>query len=192
MKINVSTRHWHAHVDEPWLDLLQPTGGRAEYLSQLGRVYGFVAPFESALKYTPGVGRALDFRQITRAGLIAQDLLGLGLSPSDLAKLPQCTITPFVSLAEALGWLYVIERSTLLHHGVRRHLVTRLPEVAAACAYLSQYDGRVNEHWSTLGTMLDRIGATDDVADTIIAAAHDAFDTAQRWFNARFEIRSVG
>ena len=194
MKLNVSTRHWHARLDEPWLDLLQPHGGRAEYLGQLVRVYGFVAPFESACKYTPGVGRALDFRQLTRAGLIAQDLLGLGLSPSQLTILPQCdSITPFTDLAEALGWLYVIERSTLLHDGVRRHLIERLPELAGACAYLSQYDGRVNEHWLTFGRMLDRVGSAHEVAHTIVTAAHNAFDVAQRWFsNARSEMRSVG
>ena len=40
-----------------------------------------------------------------------------------IARLPQCCdIEPFRDVSEALGWLYVIERSTLLHDNVRRHL----------------------------------------------------------------------
>src|SRR5687768_9968849 len=109
----------------------------------LARTYGFVAPFESACKYTPGLGRVLDFRTLTRAGLIAQDLLALGVTPSQVSTVTQCeSITPFTDVPEALGWFYVVERSTLLHDGIRRHLLGRLPEVSPAVAYLSEYDGR--------------------------------------------------
>ena len=194
MRLNVSTRHWHALVDGPWLELLRPTVSEAHYVAQLARTYGFVAPFESACKYTPGLGRVLDFRTLTRAGLIAQDLLALGLEPVQVSSVAQCeSITPFRGVNEALGWFYVVERATLLHDGIRRHLLARLPDIANACAYLSEYDGRVSEHWNTFGRVLDRVATTPESANEIIAAAHSAFECAQRWFRqSSAAVRHVG
>jgi len=190
MRLNMATRHWHADVDEPWLDLLRPNVNLADYLAQLVRMYGFVAPFESACKYTPNLSRVLDFRQLMRAGLIAQDLLNLGITPSQVATVPQChDITTFSHVPEALGWLYVVERATLLHDGIRRHLLTHLPEVANACTYLSIFDGRVNDHWETFGRLLDRAGAKPEHANQIHAAAHAGFETAKQWFRGGNDVR---
>ena len=194
MKLNMATRHSHADVDEPWLDLLRPKVSRADYLGHLVRTYGVLAPFEGACKYTPGLNRILDLVQQTRAGLIAQDLLALGLSPVQVATVPQChAITTFRNVPEALGWLYVVERSTLLQAGIRRHLVAELPEVEHACAYLSAYEGRTSEHWMTFGRLLDRIGAKPEVANEIMNAAQNGFDTVKKWCRvARPEARSAG
>ena len=194
MKLNMATRYSHAEVDEPWLDLLRPTVSRAHYLNHLVRTYGVLAPFEGACKYTPGLNRILDLVQQTRAGLIAQDLLALGLTPVQVATVPQChAITTFRNVAEALGWLYVIERSTLLQDGIRRHLLQQLPEVEPACAYLSAYEGRAGEHWMTFGRVLDRIGARVEVADEIVSAANVGFEIVKKWSrNPRAEARRVG
>ena len=182
MRLNLATRHWHADVDEPWLELLHDTVTPADYLGHLVRTYGFVAPFEGACKYTPGLTRVLDAYHLTRAGLLAQDLLALGLSPSQVAHVPQCpAITTFRTVPEALGWVYVVERSTLLQDGIRRHVLVRLPELEHAMAYLSYFDGRVGEHWLLFGRMLDRIGAKPEAANEIIAAAHVGFACAKQW-----------
>jgi heme oxygenase len=180
----MSTRQWHADVDDSWLQLLAPTVSRADYLAQLVRTYGFVAPFESACKYTPSLGRFVDFRQLLRAGLIAQDLLSLGLTPSQVAQVPHCErITTFVDVEEALGWLYVVERATLLQDGIRRHLLAHLPELGNAVSYLTAFDGRVNEHWESFGRMLDEAGNTPASADRIAEAANAGFQCVRQWFH---------
>ena len=185
VRLNMSTRHCHAEVDEPWLELLRESVSRADYLGQLVRTYGFVAPFESACMYTPGLTRVLDVYQLTRAGLIAQDLLALGLSASQIASIPQCgAITTFRDVAEALGWIYVVERSTLLHEGVHRHVVAELPEVAIASSYLTAYEGRAGERWSMFGRQVDRIGSRPEVADEIISSAHVGFACAKQWLRS--------
>jgi heme oxygenase len=192
LRLNATTRQWHAEVDEPWLGLIDPTVTRADYLAQLVRTYGFVAPFESACKYTPGLDRVLDFRQLTRAGMIAQDLLALGLSPSQVAIVPQCcSITTYRGVPEALGWLYVIERATLLHHGIRRHLLSRMPDLVHACAYLSSGGDRAADQWAHFGRLLDRAGAAPEDAEQIFDAAHDAFHAVAEWFRLA-EARRVG
>ena len=181
-KLNLATRAWHADVDDPWLALLRPDVSDADYLAQLVRTYGLIAPFESACRYTPELMKLLDYRQLMRAGLIAQDLLTLGITPKALASIPTCpAITMFRDTAEGLAWLYVIERSTLLQDGVRRHLTDRLPSASRACAYLSMYEGHVGDHWQAFGRMLDRVAKNPAVEAALLSAAEQAFTHAKQW-----------
>jgi heme oxygenase len=183
-KLKLATRAWHADVDEPWLALLRPEVTPAQYLSQLSRMYGLVAPFESACRYTPGITKLLDYRHLMRAGLIAQDLLALGIPPSEVSRIPTCpALTMFHDVGEALGWLYVIERSTLLQDGVRRHLIEKLPVVARACAYLGMYEGHIGDHWQSFGRLLDRVARDPEVEASILRAAEDAFLHAKQWLS---------
>jgi heme oxygenase len=193
LRLSLATREAHADVDERWLELLRPNVAVGDYLGQLVRVYGLVAPFESACRYTPGIEAHLDVRQSSRAGLVAKDLLSLGLTPSQVSSIPSCpAITTFRSVAEAFGWLYVVERSTLLQDGIRRHLLNHLPQVHHAVSYLTTYDGRVADHWQTFGASLDQVGATEELAQQVLAATHEGFAAARSWFKPRHEIRSVG
>ena len=182
MKLNLATRQFHADVDEPWLALLDKKVGVADYLNVLVRTYGLLAPFESACRYTTGIPRIVDGQFLQRAGLIAQDLLTLGLSPMQVAVIPTCPdLTIFRSVGEALGWLYVVERSTLLQDGIRRHLLETLPQVERATAYLAFYEGRANEHWLQLGRLLDRVASEAAVEDEVIESANKAFATCRAW-----------
>jgi heme oxygenase len=193
MRLNVATRQWHADVDEPWLHLLRTAVSRTDYCTQLVRTFGFVAPFESACRYTPGLEAVLTGRELGRAGLIAQDLLALGLSPSQVATVPQCHgITTFKDVPEALAWVYVVERTTLLQEGIRRHLLANVPELDVAVSYLAAFDGRGGDHWRTFGRLLDRIGSTAEVCNEIIAAAKMGFSCAKDWFGNSFEQRRTG
>lgn len=193
-KLNLATRRWHADVDDPWLELMRPDVTQADYLAQLVRMYGVVAPFESACLYTRGVTKLLEYRQLLRAGLIAQDILALGMSPNQVSRIPTCpAITMFRDIGEALGWLYVVERSTLLQDGVKRHLLEKHPELANACAYLSAYEGHVSDHWLAFGRMLDRAAAQLDVEESILNAAEEAFAHTKQWLMAtRTSSRTAG
>lgn len=90
----------------------------------------------------------------------------------------------FRDVGEALGWLYVIERSTLLQSGLKRHLVEKLPDAARAFAYLSAYEGHVNDHWLAFGHMLDRAAAELDIEASILIAAEEAFAHTKQWLMA--------
>ena len=178
------TRHWHDVVDQPWLDLLREDVTRSDYAAVLLRMYGFEAPLESACAYTPQLARVLETRQLTRAGLLAQDLLSMNVTPAELAALPQCfSITTFRDVPEALGWLYVVERSTLRHEHVRRHLLNRVAGIEQACTYLSMFDNR-DEAWRRFGRTLDRVATRRETATQILDAAHAAFACMQQWFRS--------
>jgi heme oxygenase len=182
IRLDMATRVQHASADEPWLDLMINDATRAGYMAQLRKTYGFEAPLEAALAYTPELSGVLDLRPRARVGLIAQDLLALGLLPGDVAQLPQyLEITPFRSTAEALGWLYVAERATLLHAYVQQHLLARFPDLAPATAYLRAYEGHVGLRWHELGCVLDDVARDDAIATQVVDAAHDAFAHQRCW-----------
>jgi heme oxygenase (biliverdin-IX-beta and delta-forming) len=181
-RLNLETRGLHPEADARWVDLLTGPVSVDDYVEALVAAYGFEGPVESAVALTRGVSAIVPLRQRARSGFIVQDLLALGFSPSRIARLPQCCqIVPFRDVPEALGWLYVVERATLLHDMARRHVQASLPELAAF-AYLSAYDGVAGLRWQELGHALDEVAVGDgDVEDQIIAAARDAFATQRIW-----------
>jgi heme oxygenase len=191
LRLNLETRMHHATADERWLRLRRIGVTRQNYVSQLVRIYGFEAPLESAFAYTPSLKMMIDLRARARAGILVQDMLALGLKAGQIAALPQCfAIAPFATPLEALGWMYVNERATLLHDAVRRHVIPRVPDIADGCMYLSAYDGIANARWQELGHMLDRVARTERMVDEVVAAAHAGFRCLIDW-NAATSTRSV-
>ncbi len=179
-KLNVETRQLHPFSDAPWLGLLSADVTQERYIEHLIAVYGFEGAVEAALSVTPQLPLAFALRQRARSGLIVQDLLALGMSPSRIAHLPHCSlIVSFRDVPEALGWMYVVERATLLHDAVRRQLVDRLG--APPCEYLSANAGHADASWHAFGEALDRVATTPPVAEQIVTAARAAFECQQRW-----------
>ena len=180
-RLNDETRHHHIDADAPWLAVTRIGVRRQDYIRQLALTYGFEAPLEGALAYTPGLSEVIQLRGRARAGLIAQDLLALGLKPSQLSALPHCfSITPFSDIADALGWMYMVERSTLLHDSIRRSLVHRLPEARRASAYLGAADGATAARWPVFGAALDAFAVDEATTQRVVSAADHAF---RRWLD---------
>ncbi|HUS30209.1 MAG TPA: biliverdin-producing heme oxygenase [Kofleriaceae bacterium] len=182
--LDEETRDLHADVDAYWLDLMASGVTKDSYRAQLIRVFGFEAPFESALAYTPHL-IVPDRRDLTRSGLIAQDLLALGITPAKITALPQCPeIAPFEDPAEALGWKYVAERPTQLHSAIKRNIVSRVADSANALAYLSAYDGVAAARWQQLGVLLENVAARPGAQSKLVKAAKTAFTCMGAWFRA--------
>lgn len=181
--LDMETREYHADVDRYWLDLMASGVTRDSYKAQLIRIYGFEAPVESALSYTPNLV-IVDRRERTRTGLIAQDLIALGVTPHRIAALAQCTrIGPFSDPAEALGWKYVIERPTQLHSAIKRNVLSRVPDIASACSYLSAYEGIAADRWQQFGLLLDEVAQRPGAGERIVSAAQEAFVCMKDWFH---------
>lgn len=192
-RLDEETRAYHADADAPWLALTGPGLRHDDYIRHLALTYGFVAPVESALLYTSNI-RHLVSHDRTRCGLLAQDLLVLGLTPSQITALPQCfSIAEFDDAAEALGWLYVVERATLFHEGVCRNVIESIPSAANATSYLSaaQYDA--DARWQVLAATLDELAATRGLADRVVRGTEHAFRRLHDWNEtAQREVRSTG
>jgi heme oxygenase len=191
IRLNLATRQYHARADAGWVDLRRPTVAKQDYVEQLVKVYGFEAPLESALRYTPGVGALVDLRARIRAGLIVQDLMKLGLGPGRIAGLPQRFIS-FSTAAEALGWMYVAERATLIHGSVRRYLMVRIPEAAGASNYLSAYNGVAAARWSNFGAALDAVAQSPEVQNQVLRTANQGFAALCAWLSTSQTYSAVG
>lgn len=182
-RLNEETRAHHAEADADLDVLFHRDASATHYMLYLMRVYGFEAPLESTLATTPTLDLLVNLKERTRASFIAQDLLALGLRPNHVAELPMClTIPSFRGAAEALGWMYVIERTTLAHSVIRHHLLTRLPdEMKRASSYLQSYSGVVGTHWRKFGASLDNVARHPAIADRVVASANEAFRCQRRW-----------
>jgi heme oxygenase len=181
-RLDVETRPYHASAHGLWRDLMEGSATPATYMYHLVRVYGFEAPLEAALAYTPGLSRVIDVRGRVRSGLIARDLLALGISPAKIAELPQSMIAPFANVAEALGWMYVSERSTTLHEPVLRYLIARFPQLAGATSYLAAGSAT---RWTEFADAIEPYVQTRAIQQQVASAARDAFRCALEWFRGR-------
>lgn len=190
-RLNAETRVHHCDADADFDQLFSSRAPAQHYIAFLTRAYGFETPLEQALFATPGLEDLLDLDARCRSTRIGMDLVALGLLPSQVAELPQCLNIPqFRGAAEALGWMFVTERTTLTHSVVRRHLLTTMPrEMHRASAYLSSYSGVVGTRWRELGNALDLVAVHPAIADRVIGAAHDAFRCQRRWIQQEHEDR---
>jgi len=189
VRLNFETRAHHAGADRFWKTLCVPGVTQHDYQERLAAVYGFAAPFEAACAYTPGLRDTLDLRARFRAGLVAQDLLSLGLTPSQVSAVPHCfPLAPFSTTVEALGWMYVVERETLLHDSVRRFLAVELPDARGALSYLSAYRDHAGARWQELGRILDRAAPDDRAREELVIAAHTGFRCLIDWRLQRLEV----
>jgi heme oxygenase len=181
-RLEKETRQFHVEADHAWLSLMTPTVTRARYADELMQTYGFEASVEAALAYSRPLQRIIELPRITRSGLIAQDLLALGFGPGQVARLPQChTITPFTTATEAFGWTYVVERATLLHDALFKHLLARLADARDALSYLDWSRRNASPRWDELRVALDRFAHSRDLGDRIVEQACNAFRVQLRW-----------
>jgi heme oxygenase len=191
IQLNLATREHHVAADAPWLELMVPTVTKWQYIEHLIKVYGFEASLEAALRYTPGLNALIDLRPRIRAGLLVQDLMRLGLGAGRIAMLDQRFMT-FSSTIEALGWMYVAERATLLHGALRRYLTLRIPELGSATSYLSVYDGVAGDRWSDLGDALETVAHAPAGKHQLIHTANQGFLALCAWFDGGTALLSVG
>lgn len=180
-RLDVETRLHHADADRGWRRFFEGSVTRDDYIRRLIITYGFEAPYEAACAYTPGLAEVIDLRGRRRSGLIAQDLLVLGWNPQSVTRMPCYSLVSFGDVAEALAWMYVVERATLLHQRVRDALVVQVADVGGAIAYLSAYDHLATRRWAELGVALDRTCSTPAVRQHVVATARDAFGHYIAW-----------
>jgi heme oxygenase len=156
----------------------------AEYRARLARILGFEAAVEGAVA---AVLDATVIRGRMKAHWLRRDLHVLGMTAAELECLPYWP-TRFASMIQALGWLYVIERQTLLAGLIRRQLEHRFAELHAATSYLSAYGDTPGARFRSLCMTIDEYAAREPRHPTlIVAAASEAFRCQRQWYGATTE-----
>jgi heme oxygenase len=152
-----------------------PTGAGTVHF--LERMYGFLQPYETALRaHKSELDAAWQLPQRYRAHLILEDLQrpvhnpGLALNPD---------MPPLHTVPQLLGAMYVMEGSTL-----GGQVITRQLEKAGIPLrrYFSGYGQRTGPMWKTFGKLLTE-AATPATADEIVASAARTFQHLAAWIN---------
>ncbi|MFB9329126.1 biliverdin-producing heme oxygenase [Paenibacillus aurantiacus] len=156
------------------------------YQAYLSKFYGFIEPIEREIASRPEWSEyEFRFDDRTKADLIASDLRELGLSETELAALPRCAELPDVSDFEgALGYMYVLEGSTLGGQVIMRQFAKFLPVSADTNGkYFSSYGDDVRARWGEFRELLEsaakRGGSSSE--DRIVQTAVDTFRLLDRW-----------
>lgn len=167
-RLDLETKIHHGPADSARVALLaKPT--RERYADYLARIYAFEAPVESRWMRTPGLEATLDVASRLFAPTLAKDLATLGRFPDVYET--SC----FRSVAQALGWMYVVERGRLMNAMLHRHLVRRLPfESSIAGTYMAG-SGSLGLRWQQLAAALDDVSKHPLMVTQVINGALEAF-----------------
>ena len=176
LRLALETARHHTHADEDRLRALSIRTA-ADYRAFLLRAYGFEVPVEAAIGRVLELDRAV-LRERSKAERLTHDLGSLGV---DARECPLAGGVVLRSVPQALGWLFVIERHTLLAGLIRRHVLRALgDEVGNAVSYLSVYGQAPGARFRELG---EHLGAYAEhyTPAAIIAAAGEAFRAQRQW-----------
>ncbi|MBV8757284.1 MAG: hypothetical protein JO257_08425, partial [Deltaproteobacteria bacterium] len=118
---------------------------------------------------TPGLDAVIDIAPRLFAPVLEKDLATLGRFP-DLYE-----TTSFKGVAQALGWMYVVERGRLMNGMLHRHLMRRLPfESSIAGTYMAG-SSALGLRWQQLASALDGVSKNPLMVTQVVNGALEAF-----------------
>ena len=180
LRLAIETAQHHQTADDDRLAAMDAKS-LDEYRAFLAAVYGFEIRVEQALARIVELDTAL-LRERLKTGRLREDLSALGLSPTQINQLPTAGNFSFTSAPQALGWMFVLERQSLLSGLLHRELLHSLGEgVRSATRYLTVYGDRPAAKYRELGELLGKF-AQRYTPGSIISAAHDAFRAQRQWY----------
>lgn len=183
LRLALETSVHHAPADE---DRLAGIGVATveEYRDFIARIFGFEAAVERAIARVGGLDVRL-VKQHSRAPLICEDLRAMGVADVELSALPTATNVRIESVPHALGWMFVLERQTLLSGLLLRQIQLVLGDrVASATRYLGAYGSTPGACHRAFGEKLGRLAQTHS-AILMAAGANDAFRAQRQWYQGR-------
>lgn len=172
------TRATHEQVESD-LDLLDPSLTPARLCAVLVRFHAFWDAAEQALDgWAPASTLAgeLDWPRRRRAATLLADVIALGGHP-DRGDRPSPVAVP-PNDADALGWLYVSEGSTLGGSVIAR----RLAPLRLLVSSFTPYAEGPGPMWRRYHEVLDAWVADDEIrAHAVATAAARSFDALAEW-----------
>jgi heme oxygenase len=177
--LRLETRPYHDAVEANAFNqaLTAGTVTQTETAQFLARMYGFMQPYEVALRlHAADFGPTWQLEQRYRAPLILEDLAQLGFP----AEPPLCIVMPPLrSPTQLLGAMYVMEGSTLGGQVIAR----QLDKVGiTAHAFFTGRAERTGLLWKSFCQLLGEAAADEDQA-AVVASAILTFQTLSAWLN---------
>ncbi len=186
IRLALETTVHHGAADEHRLRGLNVTT-LDDYRMFLARIFGFESVVERAvLRLQTREHVWLESRM--RTPLLREDLRVLGIGEDELARVPLSTAIHISSVADGLGWLFVLERLTLLAGQLRRHVEGALGSaVAGATRYLAARGDRPGAAFRAFGDWLGELAETHSPS-VIVRGASEAFRAQHHWYEQKWNI----
>ena len=183
VRLALETRQHHAEADADRLALMEVRAA-SEYRAFLARIYGFEVAVETAVEHLPEPDRTFFLTRAKRGQLI-NDLVALGMSEVEIEMLPVCGVR-ITSVAQALGWMFVVERQSLLAGLISRHLERTCPAwIARAGSYLGLYAESTGARFRAFGAACcEHVKRSSAQPGPIASAANEAFRVQHKWYRA--------
>ena len=181
VRLALETSVQHAQADEDRLAALS-IRTREAYRAFLARVYGFEVAVEHALARLEDLD-PLIIRSGMRTVRLQDDLAALGMTAEQAAALPLSPHIHLRSWSQAFGWLFVLERQTLLSGLIRRHLMRSIgKDIEPAATYLASYGDTPGARFRAFGIAVSAYAARN-TPGPIVRAANEAFRAQRHWYS---------
>ncbi|MES2855264.1 MAG: biliverdin-producing heme oxygenase [Bdellovibrionota bacterium] len=175
------TRESHSKIENILKDLTDPSLTRERYAEILSGFHTFNSLIEPSLSKFE--------RELSALGIEISDRKKSGWLHEDLAlvsvearskSIDISSVKPPNSVPEALGWLYVLEGSTLGGQVIAKNLSAALGiEADSGARYFSAYGSQTGKMWQSFLRSLNRyeLEMPKGVSSSICAAAVGAFES---------------
>ena len=178
LRLRSETRPQHEALEQNAFSHALTTGtltaaGTAHFLAKM---YGFLAPYETALQeHAAGFSPAWEVPERMRAHLILEDLAQAEGSPG----LPLCpALPPLRTRPQLLGAMYVVEGSTLGGQVITRQLAQAGIPLRA---YFTGYGAQTGPRWKVFCQLLTEAAPAGPDQDEIVASARLTFQRLDQW-----------
>jgi heme oxygenase (biliverdin-IX-beta and delta-forming) len=184
LRLRAATSALHRRVEEQVE--LGPPVTRERYRDVLRAFYGYYEPLEPRVAAVAAVAPPDGFEIVSRAPLLARDLMALGDPPAAITAMPRCSDLPRLSAtSELAGCLYVIEGAALGGQVVRRIIELRLGIGRDDGGSFFAGEGpRTGERWERVLAWLENVGAESNGSEAMVESACETFLTMSRWLES--------
>lgn len=173
-RLRAATQGDHQRLDGR-MDILARIATPAGRRTLVERFHEFHAEAEGALTPWLAGHPALEFDARRRSAILACDLTALGVTPAPASR----EVTSVGGVSEALGWMYVLEGSTLGGRVIRRSVEAQGGDMAGL-SFLEPYGNAVGERWRAFLAVLDAETRTPADVEATVAGAACGFRHAER------------
>lgn len=182
-RLKVATQPYHTMIEQQ-IDLPTLCASLGHYHRLLQRFYGFYLPGETRLATLPWTTIGFDWTTRRHSPALANDLQWLGETPASLTALPSCSTLPTLdTIPQALGYLYVVEGSTLGGQLISRQLQQQWPTLQqAGCQFFQRYGTQVGMMWRAFSQVVNRYVILHPTAEApMVDTACATFQQLQSW-----------
>ena len=180
LRLRGETRPQHEALEQNAFNQALTSGtltaaGTAHFLAKM---YGFLAPYETALQqHAAEFSPVWELPERQRAHLILEDLA----QPATAPDLPMCpAMPPLHTRLQLLGAMYVVEGSTLGGQVITRQLAQAGIPLRT---YFTGYGARTGPRWKAFCHLLTEAAPAGPDQDDIVASARLTFQRLDQWIN---------